>query len=259
MGDKPLFSIVTVTYNAQETIERTLRSVEGQTYEGYEHIIVDGLSGDRTMEIVSEYARRNEGKQGRTVHTVSERDKGLYDAMNKAIRLATGKYIVFLNAGDKLHYRTILEEMAAMTGERDYCVVYGETDIVDGEGKFLRQRRLKAPERLTVNSFKSGMLVCHQSFYALTAIAKETPYDYLTYRYSADYDWTIRIMKEGRRRDLPTFNTGMILTDYLSEGLTTKNHRKSLMERLRIMAKHYGWPVAVAEHLWFALRVIVKP
>ncbi len=259
MRDKPLFSIVTVTYNAQETIERTLRSVEGQTSEDYEHIIVDGLSGDHTMEIVKEYARRNEGKQGRTVRTVSERDKGLYDAMNKAIRLATGKYIVFLNAGDKLHYRTILEEVAAKTGERDYCVVYGETDIVDGEGKFLRQRRLRAPETLRVSSFKSGMLVCHQSFYALTAIAKETPYDDLTYRYSADYDWTIRIMKEGKRRGLPTFNTGLILTDYLSEGLTTKNHRKSLMERLHIMAKHYGWPVAVAEHLWFALRAIVKP
>ncbi len=253
-----LFSIITVTFNAQDTIERTLVSVEKQTCKRVEHIVVDGRSSDRTMELVRQYAERNNQADKHIVHFISEPDNGLYDAMNKGIGMAKGKYIVFLNAGDKLHYRSILDEMAQKIGEKDYSVVYGETDIVDNDGKFLRTRRLKAPERLTSESFQQGMLVCHQSFYALTSLAKETPYD-LTYRFSADFDWAIRILKEGERLQLPTLNTGIILTDYLKGGLTTENHRKSLTERLRIMAKFYGKSKTVWLHLRFAVRAIVNP
>ncbi len=253
-----LFSIITVTFNAQDTIERTLLSVEKQTFKRVEHIIVDGSSKDKTMEMVSLYAERNNQEGKHTVRFISEPDSGLYDAMNKGIRMAKGKYIVFLNAGDKLHYRSILDEMAQMIGEKDFSVVYGETDIVDDEGKFLRTRRLKTPEHLTSDSFQQGMLVCHQSFYALTSIAKRTPYD-LTYRFSSDFDWAVRILREGERLQLSTLNTGLILTDYLKGGLTTENHRKSLLERLRIMAKFYGKTRTLWLHLRFAVRAIVNP
>ncbi len=252
------FSIITVTFNAQGTIERTLLSVEKQSCKRVEHIIVDGCSKDRTMETVSQYAERNNQEGKHVVRAISEPDNGLYDAMNKGIRMARGKYIVFLNAGDKLHYRTILDEMAQKIDGKDYSVVYGETDIVDDDGKFCRTRRLKAPERLTSNSFQKGMLVCHQSFYALTSIAKETPYD-LTYRFSSDFDWTIRILREGERLQLPTLNVGFILTDYLRGGLTTENHRRSLVERMRIMAKYYGWARTLWLHLLFVARAIANP
>ncbi len=258
MKDRPLFTIVTVVFNAQDTIERTLRSVEKQTCHSVEHIIIDGLSTDNTMTQVRQYAERNGSENGHIVRFVSEKDDGLYDAMNKGIGMAKGKYIVFLNAGDKLHYHTSLDEMAGKIGEGEYSVVYGETDIVDDEGKFLRTRRLKAPEALTAESFKEGMLVCHQSFYALTSLAKETPYD-LSYRFSADFDWAIRILRKGEERQLTTLNTEMILTDYLKEGLTTKNHRKSLAERFRIMGKHYGRAKAIKLHLWFVARAIINP
>ena len=101
------------------------------------------------------------------------------------------------------------------------------------------------------------MLVCHQSFYVRTDIARTELYD-LRYRYSADYDWCIRIMKRAERRRLRFLNTHLILTDYLSEGLTTKNHRRSLLERLRLMGRHYGWPRAILQHLWFVIRAIIK-
>ena len=156
---------------------------------------------------------------------------------------------------------TTLEEMVSkMNWQRNrtnYAVVYGETDLVDNEGNFLRHRRLQAPEKLTSKSFRSGMLVCHQSFYVRTDLAKATPYD-LHYRYSADYDWCIRLMQRAEKRRLRFLNSHLILTDYLSEGLTTKNHRSSLLERFRLMTLHYGWGTALAEHLWFVVRAIIK-
>ncbi len=261
MKDKPTLSIITVTYNAESTIERTLESVEEQTYDQIEHLIIDGCSHDNTITLVQRYIERNQRPRSHSIRVVREPDSGLYDAMNKGLQLATGEYLVFLNAGDRLHAATTLTEMVEKmqwsVGRVNYAVVYGETDLVDDSGKFLRHRRLQTPETLTSKSFLDGMLVCHQSFYVRTDIAKATPYD-LSYRYSADYDWCIKIMKRAEKRRLSFLNTKMILTDYLSEGLTTKNHRRSLIERLRLMAQHYGWPRAVTQHLWFVVRAILK-
>lgn len=260
MKDKPLITIITVTYNAENTIERTLRSVEEQTYPRIEHVIIDGCSSDHTLSHIQRYVERNGGKS-HLIRVVREPDNGLYDAMNKGIQQATGDYLVFLNAGDRLHEVNTIEQIADLSNWRrdsaNYAVLYGETDLVDGEGNFLRHRRLQTPEKLSSKSFRSGMLVCHQSFYVRTSLAKATPYD-LRYRYSADYDWCIRIMQRAEKRRLRFLNTGLILTDYLSEGLTTKNHHSSLMERLRLMIHHYGWPTAIAEHLWFVVRAIIK-
>ena len=260
MKDNPLISIITVTYNAEFTIERTLQSVESQSYPRIEHLIIDGCSTDHTMSHVQRYVERN-GENKHLIRVLREPDKGLYDAMNKGIQQATGYYLVFLNAGDKLHEPTSIEQIVEQTrwqrNQVNYAVIYGETDLVDNEGHFLRHRRLQAPEHLTAKSFLQGMLVCHQSFYVRTDIARTELYD-LRYRYSADYDWCIRIMKRAERRRLRFLNTHLILTDYLSEGLTTKNHRRSLLERLRLMGRHYGWPRAILQHLWFVIRAIIK-
>lgn len=260
MKESPLISIVTVTYNAEQTLERTIKSVEEQTYPRIEHVLIDGCSSDRTMSYIQRYVERNGGKS-HLIRVIREPDNGLYDAMNKGIQLATGDYLVFLNAGDKLHETTTIEEMVGkMEWQRNranYAVVYGETDLVDNDGNFLRHRRLQAPEKLTSKSFRNGMLVCHQSFYVRTDLAKATPYD-LHYRYSADYDWCIRLMQRAEKRRLRFLNSHLILTDYLSEGLTTKNHRSSLLERFRLMIHHYGWGTALAEHLWFVVRAIIK-
>ena len=256
----PLISIITVTFNAEHTLERTLQSVEHQTYPRIEHVIIDGCSTDHTFSHVQRYVERN-GELPHLIRVVREPDNGLYDAMNKGIQQATGDYLVFLNAGDKLHETTTIEQMVGKIGwqrnRANYAVLYGETDLVDDEGRFLRHRRLQAPDKLTSRSFLSGMLVCHQSFYVRTDLAKATPYD-LRYRYSADFDWCIRIMQRAEKRRLRFLNTSLILTDYLNEGLTTKNQRRSLFERLRIMARHYGWCSAIAAHLWFVVRAVVK-
>ena len=255
------FTVATVTYNAGDTILRTLNSVAAQTHPAVEHIIVDGCSADGTIEHVQRYVERNcDERHPHSIVLIREPDSGIYDAMNKALAAAKGDYIIFLNAGDTFHSHDTLAAVASQLGpemsSRQPAVIYGETDIVDDAGRFVRHRRLQAPDKLSWRSFASGMLVCHQSFYVRADIARDIPYD-LQWRFSADYDWCIRVMQHAARRSFPLHNTHLTLTDYLSEGLTTRNHRRSLVERLRIMALHFGWPRALASHLWFVLRAVI--
>ncbi len=262
---QPKFTVVTVTYNAERTLERTLESVASQTYRNIEHLIVDGLSSDGTLSLIQEYAEENSVHSNpHEIRFIREVDQGLYDAMNKAIDNATGDYLVFLNAGDKFHSADTIERVVndALSLDRSDAeramwpaVLYGETDLVDDEGTFLRHRRLQTPPQLRWTSFKNGMLVCHQSFYVLADLARKHRYD-MRYRFSADFDWCIRIMKDAHSQGLVMHNTNMVLTDYLSEGMTTKNRRKSLLERFRIMARHYGVVSAVCRHLWFVWRAV---
>ncbi len=256
------FSVVTITYNAEAVLQRTVNSVAAQDYADVEHIIVDGASTDGTLSIANRYVEQShESGNGHEVSLVSEPDRGIYDAMNKGLALATGDYVVFMNAGDTFHSPDTLSSTAhaAMTGNDGElsAVLYGDTDIVDGNGRFLAHRRLSPPDRLTWRSFMHGMLVCHQSFYARTDIAKRTPFD-LQYRYSADVDWCIRIMKEANRMRLPLLRVSAVLTDYMQEGQTTLHHSESLRERFRVMSSHYGLFITALMHLWFVVRALVK-
>lgn len=260
------FSIATVCYNAGSLLPRTIASVEAQDFPAIEHLIIDGNSQDETLAHIHHYQERN--SRAEVQHDIvcrSEPDEGLYDAMNKALQLATGDYILFLNAGDRFHSSTTLSEIAAQIakeyheeGDRLPAVIYGHTDLVDAEGNFLRPRRLAPPEVLTWRSFKAGMLVCHQAFFARLDLARKFPYDNERYRFSADFDWCIRIMKEGHRLRLPNHNTHLVVADYLSEGLTTKNHKASLLERYHVMCKHYGRITADLQHAWFVIRALLK-
>lgn len=248
------FTVATVTYNAGNLIARTIDSVERQTYARVEHVIVDGNSADETLALIHHYQERNSRRrQPRDIVCRTEPDEGIYDAMNKALALATGHYILFLNAGDTLHDDRVFEHIALRLGEERPAVVYGHTDIVDADGRFVRHRRLAPPARLTWRSLREGMLVCHQSFLARTDLARATTYD-LGYRFSADFDWCIRILRKARHESLPPCDTGLIISDFLEGGTTARNHRASLLERFRIMRHHYGWTTAVARHAWFVLR-----
>lgn len=258
------FTVATVTYNAGNLINRTIQSVEEQTYPHVEHLIIDGNSQDETLEHIHHYQERNSIAAIRhEIACISEPDEGLYDAMNKAIDMATGSYILFLNAGDCLHAPDTLQRVAQAIKKAEAnsqklpAVAYGDTHLVDADGKFLRRRRLAPPEKLTWRSFKNGMLVCHQAFFARTDLARKLHYD-RQYRFSADFDWCIRIMREGARLHLPLTNTHGVVANYLNEGLTTRNHKASLAERFRIMAHHYGLPCAVLRHLWFVIRSFTK-
>lgn len=240
---EPLISIITITYNAADTLPSTMRSVAEQTCRNFEHIIIDGASTDDTLSI----ARSNGTRQTRIL---SETDNGLYDAMNKGLRMAEGKYVIFLNAGDTFHDSNSLELYAdAATSNPD--IIYGDTDIVGSDGKFMRHRHLNAPEKLTHKSFSKGMLICHQAFMMRRELAPLYDTDY---RFSADYKWTLECISLTTPEKCINLHT--VTINYLEEGLTTKNHKASLLERFKIMREHYGLTRTVCNHALFLFRSI---
>lgn len=254
------FSIITITYQAEAVLEKTVESVLEQQYAYVEHLIIDGASKDRTVAIAEAYKERSDAADnGHSVLITSEPDKGLYDAMNKGLVKATGDYVVFLNAGDFLPSPHTLETVAACVGEGEElpAVLYGETDIVDSNYQFLRHRRLKVPKVLTWRSFRQGMLVCHQAFYARTDLARTLLYN-TAYRHSADVDWCIRVMKEAERRGLPMRQVDAVIANFLAGGDSKQNHRASLNERFHVMCRHYGFFSTIIMHLWFVIRGVVK-
>lgn len=250
-------TIITVTYQAAAVLQRTLDSVSRQTCQDIEHLIIDGASKDDTVKMAKAYQE----KVPYPVIIQSEPDHGLYDAMNKGLHKATGDYLVFLNAGDTLHaddtLTTLTSHLLPLISHLSPAVIYGDTAIVDSEGKFLHLRRLRPPKQLTWRSFKQGMLVCHQAFYVRTDIAQQEDYD-LRYRHSADVDWCIRVMKRAEEMRLPLVNTNTILADFMEGGNTTQNHRASLKERYQVMCHHYGKASTIVMHAWFLVRQLFR-
>ena len=218
-------SIITVVYNSEKYIRRTIESIVGQDYPGVEYIVIDGKSKDTTMQIVNEY-------RDRIAVVVSEPDKGLYDAMNKGLRLATGSYVLYINSGDALSSPTLLSDIFNNV-PADSDVIYGDTQITDEDGNILHNRRHRPPEQLTWRDYKRGMLVCHQSFIAKRTLCDE--YD-TQYRYAADFDWCLNILLKSR----VVTNYGKDISLFMDGGQTKRTIVPGLKERYRIMCKYYG-------------------
>ena len=244
---RPLFSIITVTYNAASTIAATLASVAEQDYDGpVEYLVVDGASTDGTPDMA-----RSSGIKGITV--ISEPDRGLYDAMNKGLDRAEGKYVIFLNAGDALHGRDVLRRYAeAIHRNNEPAIVYGQTVLVDSDRRIVGPRHLAAPEKLTYKTFTNGMMVCHQAMAVLKRVTG--PYD-LRYRFSADYEWVLRCLQHSRSN---VYLGPEPVIDYLNEGVTTRNEFRSLGERFRIMCYYYGIVPTALRHIRFAARGLIR-
>lgn len=237
----PLFTIITVTYNASETIPATLKSVAEQTCKLYEYLVIDGLSSDDTVRLANESGIGN-------MTVISEKDRGIYDAMNKGLGIATGDYVIFLNAGDSFKNANTLQLIADKIMDNDYPgIVYGQTEIVDASRKRIGDRHLSAPAILTLDSFKNGMVVCHQAFIVLRKLVDN--YD-TRYKFSADYEWCIRCLQRSHRNCY----IDRIIIDYLFEGVTTANHYASLWERFRIMSHYFGFFPTLFRHVGFFVR-----
>ncbi len=239
MNPTPSISIITVVFNGEKHIGRTIESVLGQTYKELEYIIIDGKSTDRTLELIRGY---------KGIHkVVSEPDKGLYDAMNKGLEAASSDYVWFLNSGDQIFSKDTVETLVVgLTGTPD--IIYGGTMIIDEAQNEVGDRRLKPPVQLTWKSFRQGMVVCHQSILVKRAGA---PLYNLNYRLSADIDWAIRAAKEATQ----IHNSNLVLSSFLEGGLTDHNIKAGLKERFNIMRHFYGLIPTILRHFVFGIRL----
>lgn len=236
----PLISIITVVYNSEEFMERTIQSVLNQTYPNIEHVILDGDSKDQTLAIIRQYEHR-------IAYWKSEKDSGIYDAMNKAQRLATGDYVMFLNSGDEFFDNDVIANTFKIKIDAD--VYYGDTLITDDSGNPLHNRRLRPPQKLKWTDFRYGMLVCHQSI----LIKKELSQEYNTnYRIAADIDWAIRSIRNAKT----IVNTNSTISKFMEGGMSSVHHRKGLLERYSILNKHFGYIPNAVVHIYIVFRLV---
>jgi glycosyltransferase involved in cell wall biosynthesis len=248
------FSIITVVFNGALLLEDTILSVLNQTYPHIEYIIVDGASRDGTMQIVQKYAQSfdNQLNTNFNFRWISERDKGLYDAMNKGQRLATGDFLLFLNAGDHLFSPDTLAQIAAQATV-DTDILYGEVMWVDAHRKHLGTRSQRTtqqlPDVLDWKSMRYGMVVCHQAFFARRTIAPA----YLENNLAADIDWVIVCLKRARRIQ----HTHIMVSEFLTGGISKQKHRQSLLDRYSVLQTHFGWLANGFAHLYIIGRAAI--
>jgi glycosyltransferase involved in cell wall biosynthesis len=235
---QPKLSVITVVYNDVSAIERTMLSVLNQTYANIEYILIDGHSADGTLEIIKKYQAR--------IKLISEVDEGIYDAMNKGLRMASGDYILFMNSGDEIYATDTVAKIFITADDAD--IYYGETEMIDSNGQSLGQRRHKAPETFGWRSFKYGMNVSHQAIYIKRSLTQ--PYD-RQYHLSADIDWIIRAAKKAKK----IIKVDGYVAKYLVGGMSKQRHRRSLQERFAIMKRYYGLVPTLFNHLVIAFNL----
>ena len=169
-----MISIITVVYNGESNIERTINSVLSQSYQDFEYVVIDGKSTDNTVNIINQYKDKID-------YFVSERDNGVYDAMNKGILVSKGEWIIFMNAGDTFNSNNTLSEIFCNNQYAGIDVLYGNVlCCYSNYEKLLRAR--------SVDYLNYRMPFCHQSSFVRTCLAKEILFE-LKYKYSADYDF----------------------------------------------------------------------
>lgn len=233
---QPFISIVTVCFNAANVLEGTIKSVIAQTCQDIEYIVIDGASKDDTLNIIEEYSPH-------ISKWITETDKGIYDAMNKGIRLAKGKYIWFLNAGDHAFDDRVVERLKNATDHAE--VLYGEVMIVDEARNHLGTRSEitvhKLPEHLNKKDMVRGMIVCHQGFIPRLDLVPP----FIPNNLSADIDWVINILDKAHN----VHKVDFILASYLAGGVSKKKWQQSLKDRFTILKDHFGLMNALYNHV----------
>lgn len=211
-------SIITATYNSAATIKDTLLSVNAQAYANIEHIIVDGGSKDNTLEIVREF-----GLKVTTI--ISEPDKGIYDAMNKGISVATGDVVGILNSDDFFTSDDIISVVANTFEENDINALYGDVNFVNPEN-INKSVRYYSSKIFRPSLFRFGFMPAHPSYYMKRSCYKEYGLFSLDYKIASDYDLLIRYLYKYKikykylQKDFVTMRTGGMSTENFNSRIT---------------------------------------
>ena len=238
MTNQPLISIVTPSFNSQRTIARTIESLFLQTYKNIEYIIVDGCSTDSTVDIIKKYVPKFSGK----LRWISEKDRGMYDAMNKGISLATGELIGILNSDD-WYEPDAVESMVKNYVANKETVLYGILRYVENDRETMLYR-------MHHDSLKDGMIT-HPTCFVSKVIYEKLGVFNLNYRISADYELMLRFQKNG----VKFIPLDKIIANFSFGGQSTMNN-EGLIESLRIR-NEYGY-ISHNRMLWEIYKLRVK-
>ena len=212
--------MVTVVLNARTRIAKTIESVVGQRYPGVELVVVDGGSRDGTLDVLRDCG-------GRIDRLIVERDEGIYDAMNKGIRAATGEWLIFMNAGDVFADHEVVGRVARLLCDPWAIVCGGFIKVWGAQGVRFRARRIGL----------GRMPTCHQAMFVRTEVAKQYPFD-PALRVGADYDQVCRIVK-GHSADVIRL-VDTVVARVEGEGFSSLHAHQAYADYREIVARHYG-------------------
>ncbi|TGL90247.1 glycosyltransferase [Leptospira congkakensis] len=232
---QPLVSIITVVRNAEDTILRTVRSALSQKNVNFEILVWDGLSTDKTVEKLEPIKKQ--------ISFYSGKDSGVYDAMNRSLKLAKGKWILFLNADDYFLHDYALEKLVSR-------VLDGKPDYVCGSASMLFGLKVWRPKTLTDFDFFVGNPSNHQAYLCKKTIYEKLGGFDLRYKYAADVDFMFRVIKEGYRGEVVPES----IVHYSLGGLSTKNVNRGVAELEQIMAKFLNSDIDFARECRFVFH-----
>ena len=238
---EPKITVVTVCYNAQTSIEETIKSVLSQTYANIEYWIIDGGSTDNTLSIIQKYEKM--------LHYICEPDSGIFDAMNKGINKATGDWIVFMNAGDVF----VDEDTVQKVYSQEYAL---ETGVIHGLMYWGNTQHANLLRMIPFYSSKKklrGMGMSHQAIFTRTALAKKYLFD-LSFKVAADYDMMMRIYKDGW--NFCSVDTPIVVYDVT--GYSARNAMLQLREVSRICQMEHTFSYFTARMLLSIKQLIKK-
>ncbi len=238
----PKVSIITVVFNNKLNLEKTIAGIRKLDYKNLEYVVIDGGSTDGTAEVIN-------SNRDLIAYSVSEKDKGIYDAMNKGLHAATGDYVWFVNSGDIPSAPDILNKV--FDAEKDGDVYYGDTEMIGDAGESYGNRTLKVPPKeLNWKKMIDGMVVSHQSMIAKRRLCGDYNTDY---KFVADIDWAIRILKNSSK----IINTNLTLSKFLIGGYSRKYTIASLKERFRMLCRYFNCLYVILNHFKLSYKFTV--
>lgn len=234
---QPRITVITVCRNSSKLLEHTIQSIISQDYSNFEFIIVDGDSTDNTLEVIKKYEKKID-------KWVSEADKGIYDAMNKGVRMAIGDYCIFMNAGDAFASSGVLSQVFSEPIEAD--VIYGDVIKTDKNGNILK-KQAEAPH----NAHR--MYFCHQSAFTRTDCLRDYPYD-TKYTMSADFKLYKTLWKKGKK--FKQIHIPISIFD--TNGVSNTNRSEGLAQNIAIISEVDDWinKIKLLPRLFFVYSMV---
>jgi glycosyltransferase involved in cell wall biosynthesis len=220
---KPLVSIITVTYNAQNSLLQTMKSVFSQTYLNIEYLIIDGGSTDGTVDVIREH-------ESKITSWLSEKDGGIYDAMNKGIRLAKGELIGMINAGDYYEPDAVESMVEAYIHNKGYGIFHGNINLLNEDGTFFK---LKKPNT-DLSLFYKGMSLFHPTFFVQKSVYEKIGLYDLQFSIAADFDFILRNYLLGTK----FYYVDQVIADFKQGGVSVRNKTKTNIECRDILYKN---------------------
>lgn len=219
-------SVITVCFNAEASIGNTLKSVLDQTYTDYEYVIVDGASKDNTLKIIEDYKDGFEAK-GIKITVISEKDNGIYDAMNKAVKYCSGEWLIYLNADDSLADQDVLKDMFETKDYEGFDVVYGDSYRVKGELK-----KLDLADK-SIDHLRDFKFFCHQATFTRREVFDKISFD-PQFRICADYDFFL----QAYLMDMEFHYENRVVCIYSVEGTSNRDYYRTILDNYNVKIKN---------------------